>query len=180
MSELLSQLLAETPLLTHAQFTAKYPHAFLLCESSKVSAAAPSRLQLISPVTSMVNSSRRIPELAPTTGSLRSRPDSYTLYPLAKTDRNPWGDRILVGRAKNNDIVLQNQSVSKVHAHFAKNGPRYTLAAYETLNPTIINGTTLAPNGPPGELPDGASLQFGNVHAYFYESATMFALLVGH
>lgn len=38
--------------------------------------------------------------------------------PIIKSARNPFNDRIFVGRAKNTDLVLENESVSKVHAYF--------------------------------------------------------------
>ncbi len=44
----------------------------------------------------------------------------YRVFSMVKAARNPWVERISVGRARNNDIVLPHKSVSKLHAHFTK------------------------------------------------------------
>lgn len=44
------------------------------------------------------------------------------LMRVEKSDRNPWGGRISLGRAPNNDLVIRHPSVSKLHAHFLLDG----------------------------------------------------------
>lgn len=73
------------------------------------------------------------------------------LVRVEKSDRNTWKSRISVGRAKNNDIVLRHDSVSKLHAHFyvrltKKNGQvheKLVLCDVGSANGTLINGRTL-------------------------------------
>lgn len=43
-------------------------------------------------------------------------PDSAVI-PIQKSDRNPFADTITIGRARNNDIVIEHSQVSKVHAY---------------------------------------------------------------
>ncbi len=43
-----------------------------------------------------------------------------TLYVIAKAANNPWKDRIIVGRARNNDLTIDHASISKVHAYVAQ------------------------------------------------------------
>ncbi len=61
------------------------------------------------------------------TGKLPTMPDleasgAISLQPkvwrLKKSDRNTWRARISVGRAKNNDVVIRERAISKLHAHF--------------------------------------------------------------
>ena len=41
------------------------------------------------------------------------------IFLLQKAGNNPWPDRITIGRAKNNDVVLADASVSKLHAYIS-------------------------------------------------------------
>lgn len=180
MSDLLAQLLVDVTSVAKAQFTAKYPHPFLLCETNKVVSTAPSRIELVSPATAMaIPTFKKAPSTPPTRESIVGRPNAFAALAVVKSDRNPWADRVLVGRAKNNDIVLFNQSVSKVHACFVKSGTRHYLSAYQTLNPTLLAGAPLVPNAPGVDVADGSDLQFGTVSCRFFESGTFFNLLVG-
>ncbi|MFH2009751.1 MAG: FHA domain-containing protein [bacterium] len=90
---------------------------------------------------------------------------------VAKSDRNPWRGRISVGRAKNNDVIIDHPSVSKLHAHFLVPGrdsltldPPSALALTdaESKNGTRLNGTLLAAASEV-EIRPGDRLQFGAV-----------------
>ncbi len=180
VSEIILQLFDEAKNLTRAQFTAKYPHPWLLCETAKP-AEPPARLVLVSPATAIVTGgAARKPVSSPLTHTvLRARPESFSAHPIIKTDRNPWSERILVGRAKNNDVVLASQSVSKVQGYFSKNGARFQFVASQTLNPTLMNGMVVSPSAPPVDVADGAELQFATILARFLEPNTFYTLLVG-
>lgn len=39
------------------------------------------------------------------------------VIPVQKSDRNPFADTITIGRARNNDLVIEHSQVSKVHAY---------------------------------------------------------------
>ena len=179
VSNSLSQLAAEAAILSKAQFTLKHPYPFLLCENGRMPVLVPSRLEILSPATVVLPGAGKSPVGPLDAATLRSRPDGFSVFALLKSDRNPFAERILVGRAKNNDIVLSNQSVSKAHACFGKSGARMVLSAYETLNPTQLNGKTIPPNTSGVEVPDGAVVQFGNVRCHFFTSDSFYSLLVG-
>ncbi|HVN39346.1 MAG TPA: FHA domain-containing protein [Myxococcota bacterium] len=52
-----------------------------------------------------------------------------------------WDTRTLsIGRAKENDIVLAENEISRRHALFKKEGNRYGVGDYQTGNGTFVNG----------------------------------------
>ncbi len=57
-------------------------------------------------------------------GGLSSR---WRLIPIGKRANSPWCDRVLVGRARNNDLVIRHASVSKLHAFFEARDHRLVL-----------------------------------------------------
>lgn len=182
MSDLLPQVLVDAEALSKEHFVAKYPHPWLLCEVNKAPAQPPAqppaRLVIASPATAVLSSMVKKPEMAkPNYTSVRSKRNLFTLYPIVKTDRNPWADRILVGRAKNNDVVLNNQAVSKVHAYFTKSGPRLLLCAYQTLNPTLLKGMPIEPGASGEDVNNGDDIVFAVVHCRYFESAAFYVFL---
>jgi hypothetical protein len=175
-------MLEEAGKLSKVQFAEKFPHPFLLCETNKpatIPSAFGGRLEIASPMTIMATTPGKRPTAAPDQSAVRSRPESFVLFPVTKSDRNPWAERILVGRAKNNDVVLHNQSVSKVQAYFSKGPTRLQLFTFQTLNPTQLNGKIVAANTPGIDVPDGAEVQFGAVVCRFFESASLHGMLLG-
>jgi hypothetical protein len=51
--------------------------------------------------------------------------------PLVKSDRNEFGDKILVGRSPVNDVVVAHPSVSKLHAFFEKDPQTGNLLVFD-------------------------------------------------
>ncbi|HMI88119.1 MAG TPA: FHA domain-containing protein [Polyangiaceae bacterium] len=74
-------------------------------------------------------------------------------------------ERVSVGRAINNDIVIRDDSVSKVHAWFARGeeGNIY-IADAGSRNKTLLNGVAL-PLQSPEETTGGDAIRFGAVEA---------------
>jgi pSer/pThr/pTyr-binding forkhead associated (FHA) protein len=74
-------------------------------------------------------------------------------------------ERVSVGRATNNDIVIRDDSVSKVHAWFARGeeGNIY-IADAGSRNKTMVNGVAL-PLQSPEEINAGDALRFGAVES---------------
>ena len=74
-------------------------------------------------------------------------------------------ERVSVGRATNNDIVIRDDSVSKVHAWFARGeeGNIY-IADAGSRNKTMINGVAI-PLQSPEEINAGDALRFGAVES---------------
>jgi len=85
--------------------------------------------------------------------------------PLRKRAGDAYADRISVGRARNKDVVLREESVSKFHAWFEMDeAGRFYLADAGSANGTRVAGRLL----PPRELSPvamGALIEFGAVRA---------------
>jgi hypothetical protein len=77
-------------------------------------------------------------------GNLASAP----VYRLAKRATNLFEGMINVGRAANNDVVLDFQAISKFHAYFTKDPASNTfyLTDADSTNGSFINGLRLRPH----------------------------------
>jgi hypothetical protein len=100
------------------------------------------------------------------------------LYPLVKKPGASFPDRITIGRTPNNDVVIAEHSVSRLHAYV-----RRTPAArgWVVADGGSKNGSWLddAPLDPRREvaLPAGSVVRLGDVILTFYPSADLFDLL---
>jgi FHA domain len=113
-----------------------------------------------------LNVSGLIPEIVETVSKLRER---YVLsFELAgkrilkELEFEP-GDRKSVGRTKENQIVIDDASISKIHAALVLNSKsQLVLADTGSTNGTFINGKRIA-YGRAFEVNDGDNLKFGTV-----------------
>jgi FHA domain len=88
-----------------------------------------------------------------------------------------FSERVTVGRARNSDVVLRHESVSKFHAWLARDEKNtYYLADASSRNGTSRNGVSLA-GGEPVRLMNGDLLRFGSVEATYCDAATFYAAL---
>jgi hypothetical protein len=100
---------------------------------------------------------------------LRKRSDADALYM----------ERISVGRARNKDIVLRHQSVSKFHGWFeVDEGGAFYLTDAGSKNSTRLNGNALAPRERT-EVDAGDSIRFGSVEAVLASAETLWSALSG-
>lgn len=170
-------VLAEVSKQTLQQFLAAYPHPWLLVEVKKQAPAKNMLFDTIAPSAAMTADSLNPALLRISDADVRSNPQNYELHPVLKSTRNPWTDRILVGRAANNDVVLVNPSVSKVHAYIMQRSSGAQIGSYETRNPTKVGSVTALPNGPGVNLPDGADLQIGVLRTRYLSGAVLYKLM---
>jgi hypothetical protein len=176
----LAPVLLEAGLIDKKKFVGKYPHPWLLCEVTKLPQLAMRGAEPRALATeSMTHGAQRMVATKPSTLALKNRTDSFLLIPIIKTDRNAWAERIFVGRASNNDIVLEDPSVSKAHAYFVVKGSRAQLIAMPALNSTKMNGAVLPPQASGVAVPDGAVIEFGLAGVRYLESASLYAVLTG-
>ncbi|MFH1918888.1 MAG: FHA domain-containing protein [Planctomycetota bacterium] len=64
--------------------------------------------------------------------------------PLLKSDRNGYKSKIMVGRARNNDVIIRASKISKLHASFSLDGKGgYSLQDMGSMNGTMVNGERL-------------------------------------
>lgn len=109
----------------------------------------------------------------PTLGSAEA-----LVFPVKKVADNAFKRGVTVGRTTNNDVVLDDGSVSRFHAwliHDAESG-RWTLTDSGSKNGTAVNGTPLKPKVPM-PLGDRAKIRFGQVEVTFYSPAAFVELL---
>jgi hypothetical protein len=103
----------------------------------------------------------------------------HYVVPLGKRAgaQRVFSERVTIGRARNSDVVLRHESVSKFHAWFARNeADAYFVVDASSRNGTWRNGTPLA-GGEPARLSIGDLLRFGNVDATYCDAATLHAAL---
>jgi hypothetical protein len=110
---------------------------------------------------------------------LTDEPGRFGMYPIAKSGSNPWSDRVLVGRASNNDIVLRNDRISKLHAYFQYHGRETQRGAWRLYDARSANGTRVdglvVPPGEEGlEVRTGQVVIFGTVPTQVIESGALY------
>jgi hypothetical protein len=103
----------------------------------------------------------------------------YNAYRVIKAATNPWPDTVSVGRARNNDIVLTDTSVSKLHAHFTQNGrgENFLLDA-GSRNGTKVNDRTLD-TSERVKLDYGDVLMFGGATLTFVDAGRLYDVVCG-
>lgn len=101
----------------------------------------------------------------------------YRLYALVKGPKNPWPERISIGRARNNDVVLSDNSVSKLHCHYTwETGGKNFLTDTGSRNGTFISTIRLEANVRTS-VKIGDSVTFGLVQTTFISSHQLFTLI---
>jgi hypothetical protein len=89
----------------------------------------------------------------------------------------PLGDRVLIGRAMNKDIVLRHPSISKFHAYFeATEAGDWSVADAGSKNGTSLNGTRLTPREPKN-VANGDRVTFGAIETLLLDARTVWRLL---
>ena len=88
-----------------------------------------------------------------------------------------FSERVTLGRARNSDVVLRHESVSKFHAWFARDEQNaYFVADASSRNGTWRNGVVLS-GAETARLASGDLLRFGSVEATYCDAATLHAAL---
>ena len=88
-------------------------------------------------------------------------------------------ERVTVGRATNNDIVIRDDSVSKTHAWFARGDEGHVYVADSgSRNKTLLNGVVI-PLQSPEEANSGDAIRFGAVEAVLCSATTFWQAVHG-
>ena len=119
------------------------------------------------------------PSFAPEQILVRIVRSVHFLVPLGKRAdaARVFSERVTLGRARNSDVVLRHESVSKFHAWFARDEHNaYFVADASSHNGTWRNGVVLV-GGETARLTSGDLLRFGTVEATFCDAATLHAAL---
>jgi hypothetical protein len=164
--------------MTREEFVDAHPHPFLLRrrEEERSREGWTFKTQTVSVAQSglgrlAANEKLRIsPEIA-----------NFDVYPVAKALDNPWPERVSVGRARNNDVVLADSSVSKLHAHFkvGDGTDGYALVDAGSRNGTCINDDRIEA-GAPIAVQVGDSITFGRTRVTFIDGDTLYTLVSRH
>lgn len=104
-------------------------------------------------------------------------PSGIEVYPLVKKPGASFADMITIGRTPNNDIVLRDVTVSRLHAFFRKRDARWVIADAGSKNGTKVSGQVLEPRKET-EVASGTTMRIGEVEVTFYSAADLFGVLL--
>ncbi len=104
-------------------------------------------------------------------GAAEGKPGS--VHPLLKSGANPYEGRIIIGRARNCDIVLRDPSVSKFHADFREiTGGQMAVTDRSSRNGTSVNAAGLV-GGKPQAVSSGDRVCFGAMATVFLTAGAL-------
>jgi hypothetical protein len=100
------------------------------------------------------------------------------IYPLVKKAGASFADRITIGRTTNNDVVIEDHSVSRLHAYVRNQGNTWVVADAGSKNGSWLKGEPLEARRE-RPLASRIVLRLGDVDLTFYFAADLFAVLGG-
>lgn len=104
------------------------------------------------------------------------------VYPLRQGEQ-PMGHLITLGRTSNNDVVVPDVSVSRIHAFVkAPSGAPLQILDANSTNGTTVNGRSVPAQGHGSgvDLKSGDSVRFGQVEFTFVDAAAMREFALAH
>ena len=157
-------------------FVTHYPHPFLLLFLEAEESRGEWSFKTTTISSKKINMARMLDEngLALTKDS-----DRYRIFGVVKSAGNPWQERISIGRARNNDIVLPHKSVSKLHAHFVQDPKGLHLADAGSRNGTRINDRKISSGKLEKPVP-GDEITFGGITLKLVEPGELYDLVQKH
>lgn len=105
-------------------------------------------------------------------------PSELEVYPLTKKAGASFPDRITIGRTGNNDVVIADASVSRLHAYVRRDGAEWLVADAGSKNGSWLDGDPLVARKE-RPLPSRAVLRLGDVDFTFYLAEDLFDALGG-
>lgn len=87
--------------------------------------------------------------------------------------KDVFPNMITVGRTANNDLVIQDVSVSRFHAVFNLDGDNVLLSDAGSRNGTFVDRKKLAPRAPAVPVEPGSVVKFGKVEFFLVSAATL-------
>jgi hypothetical protein len=152
-------------------FVARYRHPFLLSLSGLIAPPPPpSTLRLF-------HDTDRLDVLrADRRRRITPADRAPAMLPVRKSQPT-FPSMITVGRARNNDIVVPDAVVSKLHAFFRCVDGQWFLADAGSSNGTRVGEIVLVPKGPPEPVRSGDQISFGAQSFRFLDSAALWVAL---
>lgn len=100
------------------------------------------------------------------------------VYPLVKKPGASFPDRITIGRTSNNDIVVADASISRLHAYVRRDGRNWVVADGGSKNGSWLKGSALEARRERA-LETRSVLRLGDVDLTFYLAADLYSILGG-
>ena len=100
------------------------------------------------------------------------------IYPLVKKPGASFPDRITIGRTSNNDLVVADASISRLHAYVRRDGKQWLVADGGSKNGSWLKGQSLEARRERA-LDSRAVLRLGDVDLTFYLANDLYAVLGG-
>jgi hypothetical protein len=102
----------------------------------------------------------------------------FEVYPLSKKGGASYPDRITIGRTPNNDIVIPDTSISRLHAYLRRDGTAWVVADAGSKNGSQLAGAPLEARR---ERPIASKtmLRLGDVDLTFYLAPDLYGALGG-
>ena len=107
----------------------------------------------------------------------RSGGPTVAVFPMAKKPGAPFSDMITVGRTANNDVVLNDVTVSRFHAYFKGSNGSWIVCDSGSKNGTLLDGEPLDPRKET-KLSPGSQVKFGEVEGVFYTAPELYEYLM--
>jgi pSer/pThr/pTyr-binding forkhead associated (FHA) protein len=176
----LTDLAREAKGLDLNKFTARYPRAALLLPNQGSRDVREGKID--TPSQESEGAETAVSMAAPLMPTAIKTPspeddDGTVVFFLTKTDRNPFSTMITIGRAKNNDIVLEIPTVSKLHAYVVARGGTNLIFDQGSRNGVTVDGRRLGASEGVA-LKDGAVIQLApGLHLRYYSPTALFGIL---
>jgi hypothetical protein len=100
------------------------------------------------------------------------------IYPLVKKPGASFPDRITIGRTANNDIVIADHSVSRLHAYIKHHGGGWVVADAGSKNGSWLRGHAMDARRELA-ITSRTVMRLGDVDVTFYLAADLFSVLGG-
>jgi len=171
---LLSDLQADARGLSLSAFCERHGHAFLVRSSGSAPLNAPQKpLEKTRGTTtpapaSMLSSSQK--DTASGVSPVQSEIE-LMIFPVRKSLRSLSERKITIGRTNNNDVVIEDQSISKLHAFVMQERDTFTVRDAGSSTGTKVNGEAVTKS--PAELDSGDDVRFGDVEFTFLSAAAL-------
>jgi hypothetical protein len=101
------------------------------------------------------------------------------VLPVRPTGRSPFPRVVCLGRAKNNDVVVTDASVSKLHAVFHRSDDGgWLVQDARSRNGTFLDNAPVPVDtrGEPLRITSGATMRFGSVELVFLTTVELWTL----
>jgi hypothetical protein len=96
----------------------------------------------------------------------------FMILPVKKV-QEAFPSMITVGRTANNDLVIEDRQISKMHAYFKNDGDKLELFDAGSRNGTFVGSTQIKPKGAGATLTSGDRLRFGKLEFRLVDAAAL-------